>query len=227
MPAEEFQRRLTEIGGLTKYDTPLFRVWWSQYGYGDGSYRAGGNWSVDETYFTGYRDLLRGSGEPCYCLGMWHAPEEYGAPESYYVTNRDEATGLQTLGGFPYSGRVEIMFNLRWYERVGNRMEFHTMPLSTWIFDMVVPLIIKAKEISAAKRIEAYKASQQAEEDEKTARVERTLRDKELPFKGAVSYGRQGIRSTVIDKKMLDLTREWNNLANAAKAFRKTGLQVG
>lgn len=226
MPPEQFQRRLTELGGLTKYDSPRFRIWWSQYGYGDGSYRAGGTWSVGEAYRSGYRDLLRGSNEPCWTLGMWHDAIEYGSPESYYVQNLDEETGLQQMGGYPYAGRVEVLFNLRWHERVGNRLEFHTMPLSTWTFDLVVPIIVKALELSAEKRIAACEEARRLDEEEKEHAIERKLRDNATPFTGAVSYGRQGIRSTAIDKKMIELQREWTNLSNAAKKFRK-GLQIG
>jgi len=226
MPPAEFQRRLTELGGLNRYDEPRFRIWWSSYGYGDGSYRSGGSWSVNEAYREGYRDLLRGSGEPCWTLGMWHDAIEYGCPESYFLANYDEASGLQTLGEYPHSGRVEVMFNLRWHERVGNKMEFHTIPLTNHLIDLVLPIIMKAKEISAAKRIEAYKESMRRDEEDQERQIEKRLRDNALPFTGAVSYGRQGIRSTAIDKKMAELQRDWSDLSKKARQFRK-GLQVG
>jgi hypothetical protein len=51
------------------------------------------------------------------------------------------------------------------------------------------------------------------------------LRDSAIPFSGAVSYTRQGIRSTVIDKKMMEMQRTWAATANAAKGLRP-GLQT-
>jgi len=225
MPPEEFNLRLREFGGENRYGQNNFVVWWSQYGHGEGSFISGGSWSVDEAAFTGYRRLLRGSNEPCWCLGQFHEAIEYGSPESYYVANYDEATGLQLLGEYPYSGRYELMFSLRWHEMVNGKLEFHTMPLSNRVFDLVMPLIIKAKEISAEKRMIAHIEARRRAEDEKTAEVERHLRDKALPFTGAVSYARQGIRSTVIDKKMADLQRSWTQVANSAKNFR-LGLQT-
>src|ERR1700734_3111728 len=97
---DDFQERLTYLGGVQKYDSPNFKIGWAQYE----TFRAGGVWSVDEKYYLGYRDLLSGSGEPCWTLFQYHAPEEYGSPESYYVQNYDETTGLQLLGEYPYSG---------------------------------------------------------------------------------------------------------------------------
>lgn len=225
MPPEEFQERLTYLGGVNRYDEPNFRIWWSQYGYGDGSFRSGGVWSVDEKYFLGYRDLLRGSGEPCYCLGQWHAPEEYGTPESYYISNIDDATNLQILGEYPYSGRVELLYQLRWYEHIDGKMEFFTLPLNTTTFDLIVPIIIAAKDVSLEKRKAAYVEAKARDEAERTKEIERHLRDQALPFTSAVSYSRQGIRTTAVDQKMLAMQRQWGDLAKAAKGFKK-GLQT-
>jgi hypothetical protein len=181
---------------------------------------------VDERYYLGYRDLLRGSGEPCWCLGQWHAPEEYGSPESYMVANYDEATGLQQLGEFPYRGRVEILYNLRYHEMENGKLTFHTMPLSTTTFDAIIPVIIAAKAVSIEKRKVAYLAAREAEEYEKTQKVERHLRDQAIPYSGGVSFARQGIRSTVIDQKMRAMQQKWSQLQASAKQFSHPGLQT-
>jgi|HubBroStandDraft_6_1064221.scaffolds.fasta_scaffold19705_5 hypothetical protein len=222
---EDFQAQLTYLGGTNRFDEPNFVIWWSQYAYGHGSFRAGGVWSVEGAYFKGYRDLLKGSGEPCWSLGQWNPPELYGTPERYYVDGFDEATGLQQIGEFPYCGRVEILWNLRWHEVENGKITFHTMPLSTTTFDSIIPIIIAAKDISIEKRKAAYLAAREAEEAAKLGDVERHLRDKEIPFTGGVSFTRQGIRSTVIDEKMRKLQRTWAQRANAAKGF-KPGLQT-
>lgn len=225
MPYVEFQDELTRLGGRNRYDEPNFRLWWGEYGYGDGSFRAGGVWSVDESYFLGYRDLLR-SGEACWCLGQWHDAVEYGTPESFYVSNYDDATNLQILGEYPYSGRTELLYALRWFERVDEKLIIHPMPLNYEIFERLIPIILMAKNISVEKTRAAHEEIRRREEDEKTAGIERHLRDHADPFRGnAVSFSRQGIRSTVIDQKMLEMQRQWNQLANSAKQFRK-GIQT-
>jgi len=225
MSPSEFQDRLTYLGGKNRYDDPNFRLWWGQYAYGDGSFRSGGVWTVDEAPYIGYRDVLRGSGEPCWCLGQWFPPECYGTPASFYLDNLDEPTGLQILGEFPYSGRVELLYNLRFSEIINGKIEFWTMPLNTTTFDLIIPVIIAAKNVSIEKRRAAIEDARQKGEEAKTAQVERHLRERDIPFKSAVSYTRQGIRSTIIDKRALEMRARWNDLTKAAKQFRK-GIQT-
>lgn len=220
-PPKEFQDRLMHLGGLNRYDEPNFKIAWAQYE----TYWAGGAWSVDEEYFLGYRQLLSGSGEPCWSLYQWHAPEEYGTPESYYVSNIDPDTGLQILGEYPYSGRYEVLYNLRWHEQDGGRLTFHTMPLNTTTFDTIIPVILAARDVSVEKRRAAYEEQRAREEAEKVGKIEQHLKELALPFRGAVSYSRQGIRSTVIDKKTLDLQRTWAEAQKNARQF-KLGLQT-
>lgn len=219
---EDFQDRLTHVGGVNRYDEPLFKIVWAQYE----TFVAGGVWSVDEKYFKGYRRLLLGSGEPCWALLQWHAPEEYGAPEAYYVHNFDEITGLQQIGEYPYSGRYEVLYNLRWNEIENGKVTFHTMPLNNSVFDVVAQIVKIAKDISYEKTKAAYLAAKELEKQQTQLDVERHLRTKAIPFAGdTVSFTRQGIRSTLIDKKMLELNRKWSQLGQSASQFRK-GIQT-
>ncbi len=221
LPPEEFNEYLRYLGGVNRYDENMFRVAWAQ----TETFIAGGTWSVDEASFTGYRSLLKGSGEACWMLLQWHAAEEYGSPEGYYVTNYDEESGLQILGEYPYSGRYEVLYHLRWNELIDNKLTLHSFPLATWMLDMIVPIVIAAKDVSIEKRKAAYLDAKQRAENEKIVEIERHLHDKHLPFSEQVSFSRQGIRSTVIDQKMVEMQREWSNLQNAARKFR-LGLQT-
>jgi hypothetical protein len=226
LPPDDFQSLLTHLGGVNRYDDPCFRLIWAQYGGNGGSFRSGGVWSVDEQYFKGYRDLLLGSGEPCWALTQWHDAIEYSSPEGFYFDNRDADTGLQILGEYPYSGRFEILYNLRWHEMVDGKLELHTMPLSPLTLELIIPIVFKAKEISVEKRRAAWLEMKRREEDAKLSDIERHLREKETPFRGAqVSFTRQGIRSTVIDKKMLEIQRAWQAAQQNARSFR-LGLQT-
>lgn len=218
---EYFQDRLTYVGGVNRYDEPNFRLAWAQ----TETHIAGGVWTVDEARFSGYRHVLTGSGEPCWSLLQWHAPEEYGSPESYYVTNYDEASGFQVNGEYPYSGRYEILYNMRYYERVGDKLEFRTMSLNNYVFDRVVPVILLARGVSAERRKAAALAAREEEERAKLGDVERHLRDHAIPFSGGVSFTRQGVRSTAVDQKALELQRSWNLLASSAREFR-SGMQT-
>jgi hypothetical protein len=213
-----YQDILTRIGGVNRYDSPNFKLVWSQYE----TYVAGGIWSVDEQYFKGYRRLLLGSGEPCWTLLQWHDAIEYGTPESYYVQNYDADSSLQILGEYPYSGRYEVVFNLRYHQMEDNKLTFHTMPLNNTLIDKILPIMLMARGISWMKTKAAAMELQRQEEEEKTRMIERHLQDNAPAFgRSAVSFTRQGVRSTEIDKRMIEMQRMWNTLAKAAAEMPK------
>jgi hypothetical protein len=211
---EEFQERLTEIGGVNRYDEPNFILVWSQGGGPNSMYRAGGAWNVDGLpSFQGYRDLLVGGGVPCWALLQWHDAAEYGTPEMYYVQNLDYDTQLQTLGEFPYSGRYQMLYNLRWTERRGNEMYFEAMPLNSYLLETVVPIIMAAKDISWEKTKAALLDIKEREDARDLAQIEDVMRANALPFGGSpVSYGKQGCRTSLVDKKIEQMQRHWNTI---------------
>lgn len=217
IPPEHFQQQLRHLGGVNRYDENNFKIGWAQYE----TFVAGGVWSVDECYYKGYRELLKGSGEPCWTLFHWCSPETYGSPESYYITNYDESTGLQILGEFPYSGRYEVLYNLRWHEMLDGKLTFHTLPLNPLTFELIIPIILRAQEVSLEKRRAALLEAKRLDEDAKLSEIERHLREREVPFQqGAVSFTRQGIRSTEIDRRMLAMQQTMNAASANARRFR-------
>jgi hypothetical protein len=171
-----------------------------------------GAWNVDGMpSFEGYRDLLVGGGVPCWALLQWHDAIEYGTPEMYYVQNYDEDTGLQITGEYPYQGRYQMLYNLRWMERRGSDMHFEAMPLNAFLLETVVPIITAAKEISWEKTKAALQDIKEREDAEETAKIEDAMRSSALPFKGnPVSYGKQGCRTALVDKKIEAMQRHWN-----------------
>ena len=218
---EEFQQRLTEIGGINPYDEPNFRLVWAQGGDDHALYRAGGSWEVEgQPSFTGYRDLLVGGGTPSWALLQWHPAIHYGTPESYYVSNYDQQTGLQDLGEYPYSGRYQLLYNLRWSERRGNRMHFEAMPLNTFLLNTVIPIITQAREISWEKTKAALMDQKEKEDQADVSMIEDVMHDNKVPFGGnAVSYTRQGCRTSLIDKKNEQMTRNMNKILHNAKTL--------
>ena len=49
--------------------------------------------------------------------------------------------------------------------------------------------------------------------------IEDAMRDAKLAFKGPVSYARQGCRTHLIDKKIEQMTRNWNRMVTNAKTL--------
>lgn len=220
---EEFQERLTEIGGVNTYDEPNFILVWSQGGGPHATYRAGGAWAgEDQVSYKGYRDLLIGGGVPCWALMQWHNPAEYGTPEIYYMQNFDEETGLQTLGEFPYHGRYQMLYNLRWSEMRNGHMYFEMMPLNTFLLYTVVPIITAAKDISWEKTKAVMQDLKEREDKADIDMIESVMRDNAVPFKGAaVSYQKQGCRTALVDKKIEAMQRNWNRMmTNASRLGR-------
>jgi hypothetical protein len=220
---EEFQQRLTDVGGINSYDEPNFRLVWSQGGDEHALYRAGGAWDIEGLpSFRGYRDLLVGGGTPSWALLQWHPAIEYGTPESYYVMNHDGDTGLQDLGEFPYSGRYQLLYNLRWSERRGNKLYFEAMPLNSFLLETVIPIITQAREISWEKTKAALQDQKNKEDQADISMIEDVMHDNKVPFGGnPVSYTKQGCRTSLIDKKIEAMTRNMNTIMFNAKSLGK------
>lgn len=224
---EDFQERLIEIGGVNRYDDPNFIIRWAQGGQDECYFRAGGAWNVEgQPSFKGYRNLLLGGGTPSWMLLQWKDAINWGTPESYYIQNYDEETGLQNLGEYPYSGRYIVLYNLRWMERRGNRMHCEAMPLNAYLLETIVPIIMEAKEISWEQTKAAMKDQKESEDRKDTAMIEDVMRDNAFPFKGnPVSYQGQGCRTALIDKKVESMTRNWNAIMRRASTLGR-GLSV-
>lgn len=215
---EEFQQRLTEVGGVNRYDMPNFIVKWGQGGEDECFYRSGGLWSVEgQPSFKGYRDLLVGGGTPCWMLMQWQDSVTFGTPESYYVQFYDLETGMQDLGEYPYQGRYQMLYSMCWRDMKNGKMTIEAMPLNSYILDTVVPIIIQAKDISWEKTKSALLAIKEKEDQADTDMIEDAMRDASLSFKGPVSFARQGCRTSIIDKKIEQMTRSWNTMATNAK----------
>lgn len=216
---EEFQDRLNEVGGLNRYDKPNFLLRWGQGGEPECTYRSGGAWHVEgQPSFKGYRDLLVGGGVPCWMLMQWDDATYYGTPESYYVSNYDQETGMQDLGEYPYNGKYRLLYSLCWRDMSKKgRMRIEAMPLNSFLIDTVVPIIIAAKDISLEKTREAMRLQKEKADMADVNMIEDVMRDSSLAFKGPVSYARQGCRTSIIDKKVEEMTRHWNRMATNAK----------
>jgi hypothetical protein len=218
----EYQARLTDVGGMNRYDEPNFVLVWAQGGDQRGYTRTGGCWTVDEASVVGYRWLNLGSNQPCWSLLQWHDAIEYGTPEIYYMQNYDETTNLQYLGEYPYSGRYEGLYNLGYLEREQDKMVYHAMPLCARLIDEMLPVIMAAKFVSLEKKKAFHEDMKERDERSKLSEIERSMRDAALPFRGnAISYVRQGIRTPAVDKKVQEMQKNWNELVKVAQQLRK------
>jgi|SRR5271157_269953 len=215
-----FQDKLTEIGGENPYGQPVFRCIWGQGGQDECLYRAGGLWdNPDGPSFKGYRSLLLGGGVPGWCLIQWQPAIVFGTPETWYVANHDDTTGLSDLGEYPYFGKYTLLYSMVWRDLSQGRMHIEMMPLNSFILNTVIPIILQAREISYDKTMEALKGIKEKEDSADLTTIEDCMRDASVAFKGPVSYARQGCRTHFIDKKVSEMSRNWNKMVTNARTL--------
>jgi hypothetical protein len=217
---DEFNERLRDIGGVNRYDENNFLCVWGQGGQRECLYRAGGHWHVEGSpSFKGYRDLLLGGGTGSWCLLQWQDAINFGTPESFYATMSDDETGLSDLGEYPYSGKYVVLYNMCWRDMSQGKMRIEAMPLNSFVLNTVVPIILEARDISWERTQAALKGIKEKEDAADLAMVEDAMRDAKLAFKGPVSYARQGCRTSLIDRKVEQMSRHWNAMVTNARAL--------
>lgn len=212
---EDFQQRLNDAGGFNRYDEPNFKAVWGQ------------TEIIRTAGWTGYTDTLIAFNDPSWLLLQWVAPEQLGTPESWYVTNHDDATGLCLMGEYPYKGNYKILFNLSHRYVENGEMKIFRFPLSDHLLNAIVPLVMQAKGITAEQNKAAWDAEQEQKDQDITLMIENIRRNKKLAFKGgSVSFTNQGVRTSVIDQKVQQLSLSWAEAAKKLKAAGK-GFQQG
>ena len=212
---EEFQERLVQVGGVNRYEDPNFKLVWGQ----TETMRVV-NWET-------YCDKLVAFNDPSWLLMQWEAPEAFGTPESWYIENYDEATGLSLMGEYPYSGRYKILFNLSHRYVENGEMKIFRFPLSNLLLNTIVPLVMEAKGVSIERQKAAWEANKEMQEEQIALKIEGIRRNSKMAFKGgAVSFTNQGVRTSVIDQRVQQLSRSWTEAATKLRGLG-TGFKQG
>ena len=207
---EEFQARLVSVGGLNRYDEPNFKAVW------------GNTHTIRTAGWKEYRDTLMGFGDNSWMLLQWVAPELLGTPESWYVTNVDEVTGMCLLCEYPYSGNYKLLFNLSHRYVENGSMKVFRFPLSELLLNTIVPLVMEAKNVTLEQNKAWWLAQEEARETNIERMIEQIRVGKRLAFRGgSVSFTNQGVRTSSVDQRTQALARGW---AEASARLQKAGL---
>jgi hypothetical protein len=167
-----YQDRLTRAVGKNQYGDPFFKIAWGQ----TATYQAGGVWPHDHLY--GYRQLMlsnsspSGKGQPCWMILEWHSPQDYETPGIYYFRNRDDLTGLQILGEYPYRGRYEVAFKLTSQEYRNGRMEMQHYHLDDMILDLLIPCIVEGQNMTMKQRLKRLRELEEAQSREEDRKID-------------------------------------------------------
>ena len=114
----------------------------------------------------------------------WHPPEDYETPEVYYFRNRDETTGLQILGEYPYRGRYEVAFKLSSHEFLNGRMQIQNYHLDGMILDVLIPAIVEGQRMTQKQRLRRMREVEEYQDKEHDRKIDDLLhanRRKPLP----------------------------------------------
>ena len=95
----------------------------------------------------------------------------YGTPAAYYYDNRDEQTGLQTLGEYPYKGRYEIAYRLNSQAFRDGKLRVDNYHLDGWIFDILIPCILEGQKMDMKQRLKKLREVDEREEKNQDGKI--------------------------------------------------------
>jgi hypothetical protein len=219
------QERLTRLFGKNQFGDPHWKIVWSQSAF----IRLGNCWfDKDGTERRGYRETYVAGKAPCWVIMRWHSPEEYGSPRTYYSSTFDELTQLHYVGEYPWRGRYEVVQPLISKEIRNGRLEISHFPISHYLVDTIIPMMIAYQRLSLEQKKAAREIARAAEEKAETERIADILEDNMPKWWGPVSFSRQGIRTSLLDRKMEQIKKVWDQMSHRGRAPRfSRGMALG
>ena len=214
---KEFQDRLNKLFGMNRFHEPNFKFGWCQ----SNRMRIGQAWR--DGYGTpkpGYRECYQSHGMPCWTILQWKPPEEYGTPKAYYLTQYDGPSGLYTCGEFPWKGRYESVMPLNRTEMVNGKLEVIHFELTHILIDKVIPIIRSVQRMSLEARKIALREIKEREDRELQKQIDETVNAHLPVWINAVSYSKQGIRTSLLTRKMEAIEKQWKRLSRGGRRPR-------
>jgi hypothetical protein len=204
------------VDALQKYGTslsgdPLYRIVWSE----TRRYLSGGLWSefsdAESKHLlrevAEYRQVPVYPGKQRWVLEKWCPPEAYGSPDIWDAENRDEKTGLLTLGPFPNRGDYE---HVQTFESDGQYV-----PLVPETINAICYLIEKSREFSFRQKKAALEAQQAKEDRAFKSRQDDILKD----ARGAFNNQPMSVAGGSADRKFKSDTSLSKKGPNLPKSF--------
>lgn len=119
-----------------------------------------------------------GKGVPCWMILEWHPPEDYETDAVYYFRNRDDTTGLQILGEYPYRGRYEVAFKLSSTELRDGRLQVAHYHLDGMILDVLIPAIVEGQRMTMKQRLRKLREFEEKNEKDQDRKLDAILDQK-------------------------------------------------
>lgn len=236
---KEYQDRLTRTFGKNQFGDPYIKLVWGQSAF----IRMGNVWRDRfGTERAGYRERYQVNGLACWCIMRWKGPTTYGSPRMYYVNTYlptrqlgdspliqyDSMDGYYVTSEYPWRGRYEPMYTLISKEFVDGKLEVTHFPLSHYLIDTLIPMVLAFQKLTVQEQQAAKQAAKAAEERAKTEHIADILEDGMPSFWGPVSYNGQGCRTSLLDRKMALVQRAWDRMCkNGLKPQFTRGMSQG
>lgn len=190
-----FNDELERIAGTNRYGNPLFRLVWSEVP----KMVVGGRFSDG---FVGYKRVSAIPGEPCWALMLWEAPETFGDPLEWEWQYRQPDTGCLDMGSFPKEGRYRLLKQLMHRELVQREVSqviwnpikkrpemqlvqrvkraTYKMEPCGLILDLMVPMLMAWRHLSAVQKLEAVMDRKRRQENERERVIKDALHDSKV-----------------------------------------------
>jgi hypothetical protein len=193
--------------GVNQFGDPNYKITWAQNQF----HVMGGPYFTEKGWErVGYRERYQATPYPCWQIMRWKQPREYGSPAVWFSNTFLFEWNLYMLGGYPWRGRYEVLYQLCRKEFVNEKLEIHALPLSHTLIDKIIPLMIEAQNLSVLERKAAQQLAKEHEHKQQVNEIaDRMMSD--LPsFYGPVSFSRQGVRTSLLDRMMTKIQRRWD-----------------
>lgn len=210
--------------GLNKFGDPIYKIAWAQSEF----HTIGSSWftSMGEEKI-GYRQEYKGAPMPCWMILRWKEPSQYGSPGIFYLNTYLEGLDIYFLGEYPWKGRYEILYNMCHKEFRNGKLIVEALPLNHTFIDKIIPLLIESQYITAAEREAAAKLAKEYEHKKQVNEITDRMMDSLPAWYGPVSYSHQGCRTSLLDKKMAQIQKKWEQLGRHGKPVFSKGIMQG
>jgi len=116
--------------------------------------------------------------------------------------------------------RYEVVQPFRWAGIVNGKLVREFMPLNSVIIDKVIPIIRQSQDVSYWQRWLALRAERERIEKAREDRIEANIRNAS-PWAGPVSFAAQRMRTSLIDKKIEAIKRNWDRAMYMQRILRR------
>lgn len=221
---KEFQDRL-RVFGQNPHGENLFKFAWGRTCF----LRMGNIWRDRHgNERRGYRDRCQNIEGQYWTLMRWKPPIFYGSPTTYYMNTWDPVSKLYMTGEYPWRGRYEPIQPLMERTFVDGKLVIEHLPLNHFLIDKLIPMLEAFQRLSKREQEAARLLNEEAERRRESNELAEKMMDAMPSYIGPVSYSMQGCRTSLLDKKMEAIQKQWNRLSVGGRRPNfSRGMQTG